>query len=85
MLAARNIHETNPLLVPGLQNIVDGTKDAYTVEGGQMVTYTVQDKTQLGTFVPDGDLINLEGQLGTYATVVKALASTNAGATTTTG
>ncbi len=49
MLAARNIHETNPLLIPGLQNVVDGTKDAYTVEGGQMVNYTVTDKTQLGT------------------------------------
>ena len=83
MLAARNIQETNPLLIPGLENIVDGTKDAYTVEGGQMVNYTVKDKTQLGTFVPDGDLINLEGELGTYATVTKALASTSGAATTT--
>ncbi len=61
MLAARNIHETNPLLIPGLQTIVDGTKDAYTVEGGQMVNYTVTDKTQFGTWQPDGDLIDLEG------------------------
>ena len=38
MLAARNIHETSPLLFNGLTSITDGTKDAYLTEGGQMVT-----------------------------------------------
>ena len=38
MLAARNIHETSPLLLNGLTSITDGTKDAYLTEGGQMVT-----------------------------------------------
>ena len=33
MLAARNIHETNPLLIDGLTSITDGTKDAYLDRG----------------------------------------------------
>ena len=84
MLAARNIHESNPLLIKGLTGIMDGEKDAYLTEGGQMVTYTVTDPAQLGTFVPVGDLINLEGQLGTYKTVQEATIS-DALPTTTTG
>ena len=84
MLAARNIHETNPLLIDGLTSITDGKKDAYLTEGGQMVKYTVSDPAQLGTFVKDGDLINLEGKLGTYKTVQDAAASLG-GSTTTTG
>jgi branched-chain amino acid transport system substrate-binding protein len=69
MLAARAIQQTNPALFDGLTSKVDGLKDAYLVEGGQMVKYTVTDPKQLGTFVPDGPLINNEGKLGTYATV----------------
>ena len=82
MLAARNIHETNPLLINGLTSIMDGAKDAYLTEGGQMVKYAVTDPKQLGTFVKDGDLINLEGQLGTYKTVQDATVA--AGTTPTT-
>ena len=59
-------------------------KDAYLTEGGQMVQYTVTDPKQLGTFVPAGDLVNLEGQLGTYATVEDASVPATA-ATTTAG
>jgi branched-chain amino acid transport system substrate-binding protein len=84
MLAARNIHKTNPLLINGLTSITDGTKDAYLTEGGVMVKYTVTDPKALGAFVRDGDLINLEGQLGTYKTVQEA-AATAGSATTTTG
>ena len=83
MLAARDIHEAAPLTIPGLQAITNGMKDAYITEGGQMVQYKVTDPTQLGTFQPAGDLINLEGQLGTYQTVLEASAST--ASTTTTG
>ena len=43
MLAARNVHETNPFLINGLTSITDGTKDAYLTEGGQMVQYTITD------------------------------------------
>jgi branched-chain amino acid transport system substrate-binding protein len=85
MLAARNIHETSPMLIDGLNSITDGTKDAYLTEGGRMVKYTVTDPTALGSFVQVGDLINLEGQLGTYKTVQEAAVATGAGPTTTTG
>jgi len=69
MLAARAIQQTNPALFTGLTSKMDGLKDAYLIEGGKMVKYTVTDPKQLGTFVPDGPLINNEGKLGTYATV----------------
>ncbi len=74
MLAARSIQETNPLLIAGLTSKMDGMKDAYLTEGGRMAKYTVTDPKALGRFVPSGDLINLEGQLGTYDTVKAAAA-----------
>ncbi|MCU1503775.1 MAG: hypothetical protein JWM12_3129, partial [Ilumatobacteraceae bacterium] len=51
----------------------DGAKDAYVVEGGQMVQYKVNDRSQLGTLVKSGDLIDVEGQLGTYKTIKNAI------------
>jgi branched-chain amino acid transport system substrate-binding protein len=72
MLAARSIQETNPLLIDGLTSKMNGAKDAYLTEGGLMAKYTVTDPKTLGTFVPSGDLINLEGKLGTYDTVKAA-------------
>ena len=70
MIAARSITETNPFLISGLTSKMDGMKDAYLSEGGQIVKYTVTDPKTLGSFVKAGDLINLERKLGTYATVV---------------
>jgi branched-chain amino acid transport system substrate-binding protein len=84
MLAARNIRETNPFLLEGLTSITDGTKDAYLTEGGVMAQYKVSDPKVLGTYERAGDLINLEGILGTYKTVQEA-AVASGGATTTTG
>ena len=84
MLAARNIHEVSPMLIDGLTSITEGKDDAYLTEGGRMVKYTITDPKALGTFEPVGDLINLEGQLGTYKTVQEAAVATG-GATTTTG
>jgi branched-chain amino acid transport system substrate-binding protein len=72
MLAARAIQQTNPALIPGLSSKLDGTKDAYLSEGAQMVKYTITDPKALGTFVVEGDLVNLEGKLGTYAQVKAA-------------
>jgi branched-chain amino acid transport system substrate-binding protein len=72
MLAARAIQQTSPTLLPGLTSKMDGLKDAYLTEGAQMVQYKVTDPKQLGHFEPAGDLINLEGQLGTYAAVKAA-------------
>ena len=82
--AARNINEKNPLLIDGLTSITNGTKDAYLTEGGQMVQYKVTDPTKLGTFQKSGDLINLEGKLGTYKTVQDAAASATTVAPSTT-
>jgi hypothetical protein len=72
MLAARAIQQTNPTLIKGLTSRMDGMKDAYLTEGAQMVQYQVTDPKKLGKLVPAGDLINLEGKLGTYATVKAA-------------
>lgn len=72
MIAARNVKGTMPLLLDGLTSEVNGFDDAYLIEGGQMAVYTVADPAALGTFVKVGDLLNREGELGTYATVAAA-------------
>jgi len=69
MVASRSASQNNPIIINGLSTKVEGAKDAYMTEGGQMVQYTVTDPKQLGSFKPAGDLINLEGQLGTYDNV----------------
>ncbi len=71
-LAAHAIQQTSPFVFPGMTTKLDGLKDAYLFEAGQMFQYTVTDPKQLGTFVPSGPLINLEGELGTYKTVQAA-------------
>jgi branched-chain amino acid transport system substrate-binding protein len=68
-LAAHAIQQAAPILLPGITSRVDGLKDAYLVEAGQIVQYKVSDPKQLGTFVPDGPLIDLEGTLGTFKSV----------------
>jgi branched-chain amino acid transport system substrate-binding protein len=72
MIAARSIDQKNPILLNGLTSKMEGLKDAYLTEGGQMVQYTVTDPKKLGSFQKSGDLIDLEGKLGTYATVKAA-------------
>jgi hypothetical protein len=71
MIAARNIKSPMPLLLDGLTSEMNGLDDAYLIEGGQMAVYTVTDPAALGTFVKVGDLLNREGELGTYATVAE--------------
>ncbi len=83
MLGARALNENNPMFYPGITTYTDGLKDAYTGEGGQMVQYTVTDKGKLGLLVPVGPLQNLEGQLGTYATVEQASAAPTGSTPTT--
>ena len=76
MLAARDIHETSPL--PVQRADVDHRRDQGRLphrgrpDGARTRSPTTK---QLGTFVPAGDLINLEGQLGTYKTVQDAAAA----------
>ena len=63
-LASHEIQQAAPILLPGVTSSVDGLKDQYIVESGQMVKYTVTDPSQLGTFVPDGPLDQRRGQAG---------------------
>ena len=70
MLAARNLDVQNPLVIDGIKNVTAGATDAYLNEGGRMAVYQVDDPAQLGTFVPDGELIDLDGHIGTYADIV---------------
>jgi branched-chain amino acid transport system substrate-binding protein len=65
-LAARYINAKNPLVFDGIKQHTNGLKDAYAIEGGQMMEYKVTDPKQLGTFVKDGDLLDNDGGIGTY-------------------
>ena len=85
MLAARNIHETNPLLIEGLTSIMDGDEGRLPHRGrpdGRATRSPTRRSSARSSQA--GDLINLEGELGTYKTVQEA-AVASGGATTTTG
>ena len=66
MLASRALDQTMPLMLPGVTNKMDGVNDAYLNEAGRVARYKVTDPKQLGTFFPQGAVINKEGSLGTY-------------------
>jgi hypothetical protein len=53
-------------VLDGITQQTSGFADAYLLEGGRMAVYEVEDPTQLGTFVPDGDLLDNNGGIGTY-------------------
>jgi ABC-type branched-subunit amino acid transport system substrate-binding protein len=69
IVANRSMEARMPLLIDGLSTRMEGMKDAYLIEGGRMVRYTVTDPAQLGSYQPVSDLITNEGKLGTYAAV----------------
>jgi branched-chain amino acid transport system substrate-binding protein len=69
MLAARNLDVQNPLVIDGIKQQTAGASDAYLNEGGRMAVYKVTDAKQLGTFVPDGDLLDLNGHIGNYSNI----------------
>jgi hypothetical protein len=62
-----------PLLLSGLSFKTFGTTDEYLYEGGQVKEYNVTDPKTPGTFTAVGDLLNFEGQLGTYDNFAQAL------------
>jgi branched-chain amino acid transport system substrate-binding protein len=66
MLAARGIEKTVPLALPGLTTKMNGTTDAYLIEGGRIAQYKVADPKATGTFVKVTDVISKDGALGTY-------------------
>jgi branched-chain amino acid transport system substrate-binding protein len=69
MLAARNQDVQNPLILDGIKQQIIGFEDAYLNEGGQMSVYQVEDPAQLGTFVAEGDLLDNNGAIGTFADI----------------
>jgi branched-chain amino acid transport system substrate-binding protein len=83
MLAHRAMDQALPLLLPGLQYRTSGVTDEYLFEGGQVAQYKVTDPKSVGTFTPVGDLIDFEGQLGTYDNFADALKAGSASTTTT--
>ena len=66
LLASRGINKQMPLVLPGVTNKMDGIHDAYLNEAARVAQYKVRDPKQLGTFFPQTDVINREGQLQTY-------------------
>ena len=66
MLASRAIDQPMPLVLPGVTNKMDGLNDGYLNESARVARYKVTDPKQLGTFFPQGPVINKEGSLGTY-------------------
>ena len=60
------ITDQDGLALPGVTNKMDGTKDAYLNEAGRVARYKVRDAKELGTWFPQGPVINKEGSLGTY-------------------
>ena len=66
MLASRAFDKVMPLALPGVTNKMDGVNDAYMNEAARVVRYKVTDPKALGTFFPQGAVINKEGSLGTY-------------------
>ena len=67
MLANRSLDKAMPLTLPGVTNKLEGTKDAYLNEAARVARYRIRDKKELGTWYPQGVVINKEGSLGTYA------------------
>jgi branched-chain amino acid transport system substrate-binding protein len=57
-LALRSIDMTSPMLLPGIRVHLDGNKDAYIVEGGQLVRWDAAKQT----YVPQGAVIDLDGK-----------------------
>ena len=66
-LAAHAIDKTMPLMLPGVTNKMDGMNDAYLNEAARVAKYTITDPKATGTFVAQGEVINKEGSLGTFA------------------
>lgn len=66
MLAARALDKPMPLTLPGVTNKMEGDKDAYLNEAARVARYKISDPKQLGTWFPQGKVINKEGALGTY-------------------
>jgi branched-chain amino acid transport system substrate-binding protein len=68
-VAARHITFQNPFAFDGIKMETNFAKDAYLFEGGRMMKYE-STPGSLGSFVPDGDIIDNNGKLGNYDDVL---------------
>ncbi len=66
MRAVWSMDFEHPAAVPGAVYKLDGANDAYAIEAGQIREYIFDPDTGTGSYVPVGDLIDLEGTTGTY-------------------
>ena len=67
MRAVWNADFTNPLGLEGGTYQTDGTNDSFLVEAAQFVRYAPPaDGEELGRYEPVGDIINIEGETGTF-------------------
>lgn len=65
--AVWNLDTTNPLGLDGSTYVTDGTNDAFLVEAAQFARYVPPaEGEELGRYEPIGDLLNREGETGTY-------------------
>ncbi|MFN0028878.1 MAG: ABC transporter substrate-binding protein [Acidimicrobiales bacterium] len=58
MVALRNLDMTAPFLPPGARYNLDGNRDAYLIESGQVVRYNAADQV----FYREGELMELSGR-----------------------
>ena len=69
LATSNNQNVANPLILDGIQQTVRGFEDAYLNEGGRMAVYEVADPAQLGTFVPDGEMLDNNGAIGNFSDI----------------
>jgi branched-chain amino acid transport system substrate-binding protein len=66
MRAMWNADHVNPMQLDGMTAKTDGTNDAYLVEGAQFARYHFDEATKVGAYEPVGDLIDNEGETGSF-------------------
>jgi len=67
MRAVWNADIENPLALEGGTYKTDGTNDSFLVEAAQFVRYAAPGEgEELGKYEPVGDVINIEGETGTF-------------------
>ncbi|MFN0090921.1 MAG: ABC transporter substrate-binding protein [Acidimicrobiales bacterium] len=62
MLAARSLSAQNPWYVDGIKSEMNGAKDAFMIEATQLQRYKVDPGQEVGSLVPFGKIIDLNGK-----------------------
>jgi hypothetical protein len=66
VIANRSLDFEHPLVLEGIATRLEGMNDAYFIEGGQMREYVFDEATGTGGYRDVGEVINLEGEAGTF-------------------